>query len=64
MRRARRKPNVARLSGFKGAEIANALADKGQRNFSDDVDKAQDIDSNKFTEEQKIRLRAAGFKVG
>ena len=61
MRRARRKPNAARLSGFKGAEVSLALASKGLRNLSDDVDRQ--LDSKSLTEEQKINLRAAGYKI-
>ena len=62
MRRARRKPNVAKLSGFKSAEeIARSLRDMGNVTESSNTNKHPDFKD--LTEEQKVRLRAAGYKI-
>jgi hypothetical protein len=62
MRRARQKPNAAKLSGYTSAEeTARALRDMSNVAEPPNVDKS--IDYNKLTDEQKIRLRAAGYKI-
>jgi hypothetical protein len=64
MRRARKKPNVARLSGFTGSDIPKALAIDGQRKISKNIfEGPQDIDYTTLTEEQKVKFRAAGYKI-
>jgi hypothetical protein len=64
MRGARKKPNVARLSGFTGADVPRSLAVDGQRNFSENIfNSPQDIDYKSLTEEQRVKLRAAGYKI-
>ena len=64
MRRARRRPNIAKLSGFKGADVATALGSKGLRDFSKNTATSQQpIDSKNLTEQQKVTLRAAGYSV-
>lgn len=63
MRRARRRPNVAKLSGFKGLDVAIALGSKGQRDFSKNITSQQSIDYKNLTEQQKVNLRAVGYSI-
>ena len=61
MHRTRKKPNVAKLSGFNGSDIPRSLAADGQRIAYEKESKQ--LNTNNLTEEQKLTLRAAGYKI-
>ena len=59
MHKIRKKPNVARKSGFSGPAVPRELASMDGRELTEKSDKS--LDASKLTEEQKIKLRAAGY---
>lgn len=71
MRRARRRPNVAKLSGFKGPDVATALGSKGQRKLpadvsaieNDEIEFLLDMKTKDLMAYQKMILRNHGYSV-
>jgi len=61
MRRIKKAVNPARLSGFKPEEISSALGSMGNQEVKEKPQKS--LDASKLNEEQKLRMRAAGYKV-
>jgi hypothetical protein len=61
MRRIRKKPNVARLSGYKPSEVGEALKDFG--GVGDTVQPAHSKPLKAKSEEERLRLKAAGYRV-
>ena len=60
MRRAKKRPNIAVMSGFTGSDVPKALA-SFNNDTKESVDRKEDFKN--LTEEQKVRLRAAGYKI-
>jgi hypothetical protein len=67
MRHAKRKPNVARLSGYRKQEIPKALASDGQRVISEtelqELDSLLDMKIKDLTSYEKMVLRNRGYKI-
>lgn len=61
VRRAKKRPNIARLSGFRTRDVGPALKSYGL--VPEKPKTADNFIRKAKTEEEKIRLRAAGYKV-
>jgi len=59
MRRIKKRPNPARLSGYSSKDVMNALGSMANQEIEEKPEKS--LDTSKLTEEQKIRMRAAGY---